>query len=141
MDPVVSEKRLHVVVGILQDAEGRVLIQKRRAGTPKPGKWEFPGGKLERGEQPWDGLTRELSEELGIEVITADPLTKVTHDYDHANVRLDTYLVSQFDGEPAGMEGQRIAWTTIEKIGAFDVLEAVWPIVLAIKESRQSLDN
>lgn len=137
---MLPENRLHVVVGILQDTEGRVLIQKRRPGTPKPGKWEFPGGKLERGENSWTGLARELYEELGVAMIEADPLTIVTHDYDHANVRLDTYLVKRFSGEPVGMEGQRIAWTTIENIGDFDVLDAVWPIVLAIKEQGHSIN-
>ena len=131
-----QENRLHVVVGVLKDADGRVLIQERRPGTPKPGKWEFPGGKLEKGEEPWAGLTRELFEELGVAVIEADSLTTVTHDYDHAKVRLDTFLVTRFDGEPLGKEGQQIAWTLIANIGDFDVLEAVWPIVSALKKPR-----
>ena len=134
MDHVTSENRLYVVVGILQDSEGRVLIQQRRPGTPKPGKWEFPGGKLESGEQPHQGLKRELTEELGVKVVKADPLKIITHDYDHARVRLDTYLIKKFGGEPSGMEGQKIAWTKLERIGDFDVLEAVWPIVTAIRE-------
>lgn len=113
-----------------------MLIQQRRPGTPKPGKWEFPGGKLEEGEEPAHALERELKEELGIEVGQIAPLTAVTHNYDHARVWLDTYLVTEFDGEPEGREGQNIAWVSLEQIRQFDVLDAVIPIVQAIREFR-----
>src|SRR5882757_9825837 len=56
----------HVVAGILEQ-NGQLLICRRRADQPHPGKWEFPGGKLEAGETPETALVRELREELGIE--------------------------------------------------------------------------
>ncbi|MGB5707549.1 MAG: (deoxy)nucleoside triphosphate pyrophosphohydrolase [Arenicellales bacterium] len=136
MDYKAPDNRLYVVVGILQNVHGYVLIQQRRPGTPKPGKWEFPGGKLEEGEEPAHALERELKEELGIEVGQIAPLTAVTHNYDHARVWLDTYLVTEFDGEPEGREGQNIAWVSLEQIRQFDVLDAVIPIVQAIREFR-----
>ncbi|MGI9316745.1 MAG: 8-oxo-dGTP diphosphatase MutT [bacterium] len=129
------DNRLYVVVGILRDSVGRVLIQRRRPGTPKPGKWEFPGGKLENGEEPSQALSRELKEELGITVVTLKPLTAITHDYEHARVWLDTYLVTEFRGEPSGLEGQEIAWTNIDGVRDYDVLDAVSPIVQAILDS------
>jgi len=137
VDPLAPDNRLYVVVGILKNLDNNVLIQRRRPGTPKPGKWEFPGGKLESGEDPVVGLSRELNEELGVEIIAADPLTVVTHDYDHARVWLDTYLVTEFQGKPAGLEGQQIAWTKLDDIENFDVLDAVWPIVRALKEFQK----
>lgn len=136
MDYKAPDNRLYVVVGILQNAHGCVLIQQRRPGTPKPGKWEFPGGKLEQGEEPAHALGRELEEELGIDVGQIAPLTVVTHDYDHARVWLDTYLVTEFDGEPEGREGQNIEWVSLEQIRQYDVLDAVLPIVQAIREFR-----
>jgi 8-oxo-dGTP diphosphatase len=136
LDYKAPDNRLYVVVGILQNVHGYVLIQQRRPGTPKPGKWEFPGGKLEEGEEPAHALERELKEELGIEVGQIAPLTAVTHNYDHARVWLDTYLVTEFDGEPEGREGQNIAWVSLEQIRQFDVLDAVIPIVQAIREFR-----
>ena len=136
MDPAAPDNRLYVVVGVLRDPDNKVLIQQRRPGTPKSGKWEFPGGKLESGEDPVAGLSRELNEELGVHIFTANPLTVVTHDYDHARVWLDTYLVTEFEGNPSGLEGQQIAWAKLEDIGGFDVLDAVWPIVNALKGSQ-----
>ena len=136
MDSVSVKGRLHVVVGILTNSAGQVFIQQRRAGTPKAGMWEFPGGKLERGEQPVDALRRELSEELGITVTEQHPLTVVTHDYDHALVYLDTFIVTAYRGDVSGREGQLIAWTSIEQISEFNILPAVPPIVEAILKYR-----
>ena len=63
---------IHVVAGALFDNQGRVLIAQRPPGKHMAGGWEFPGGKLEPEEQPFEGLKRELREELGIEVL--DPV-------------------------------------------------------------------
>lgn len=128
--------RLYVVVGVLTDAKNAVLIQQRRAATPKAGMWEFPGGKVEPGETPADALIRELSEELGIAVTKYQPLTVVTYDYEHARVLLDTFLVTDFNGHVTAVEGQQIAWTTLERINEFDILPAVVPIVDAIISRR-----
>ena len=135
------DNRLYVVVGILTDNLGRVFIQQRRPGTPKAGKWEFPGGKLENGEDPQQALQRELEEELDIRVTESCPLTVVTHDYHHARVWLDTYMVGSFEGEPSGREGQEIAWIALDHIGQYDVLDAVYPIVDAIRGYRANAQS
>lgn len=128
------EDRLYVVVGILIDDAGRVFIQKRRSGTPKEGKWEFPGGKLENGESPKQALERELDEELNIRISQSTPLATVTHDYSHARVWLDTYIVTDFEGRPSGREGQEIAWIALDQISQYDVLDAVYPIAEALRK-------
>ncbi len=128
------DDRLYVVVGVLTDSCGRVFIQQRKVGTPKAGKWEFPGGKLEQGETPEQGLSRELREELNIRVNDCLPLVTTTHDYDHARVWLDTYLIKDFLGQPVGHEGQQIAWVEISRMSEFDLLPAVFPIVDALVE-------
>ncbi|MBX2868168.1 MAG: (deoxy)nucleoside triphosphate pyrophosphohydrolase [Acidiferrobacterales bacterium] len=128
--------RLYVVVGILKDKKGRLFVQQRRSGTPKAGKWEFPGGKLESNETPWEALSRELHEELGILVVSCEKLTVVTHDYDHAKVWLDTYLVTEFEGNPVGREGQAFSWVDIKSekdLSRFDFLPAVFPIIEALR--------
>ncbi len=132
------DNRLYVVVGVLTDKNGRVFIQQRRQGTAKAGKWEFPGGKLEHGEMPPQGLARELREELDIDVIQCQPLTTIAHDYDHARVWLDTYLVTEFEGRAIGHEGQSFAWTDIDQIIEFNVLPPVFAIVDALKLYRSS---
>ena len=136
-DVLAPDDRLYVVVGVLVNETGELLIQQRRLGTPKAGKWEFPGGKLEKGESPIEGLARELEEELGVTVSQCQPLTIVTFDYDHARVWLDTYLVTDFDGVPIGREGQRIGWVLLEKMEGYDLLPAVAPIVEGYRKYLQ----
>ena len=68
--------RIHVVAGALYDERGRVLITQRPPGKVLAGRWEFPGGKLHDGEDAYDGLVRELREELGVEVRAAEPLMR-----------------------------------------------------------------
>jgi len=137
MATIEPEKRLHVVVGVLTNSANEVFIQQRRPGAPQPGMWEFPGGKVEQGERPEEALGRELEEELGIRVQLVTPLTVVTHDYDHARVYLEIYMVDEFTGTVNGEEGQAIAWTDPDRIEEFDILPAVPPIVTAIRQFRE----
>ena len=130
------DDRLYVVVGVIVDREGRLLIQQRRPGTPRAGQWDFPGGKLEQGEEAEAALSRELMEELGIEVLTSLELAVITHDYDHARVWLDTRLVTKFSGTARGLEGQPIAWVDADEVPRFDILEAVPPILDALAAYR-----
>ncbi len=133
LDRRMADNRLHVVVGVIEDRWGRLLIQQRRPGTPRAGQWEFPGGKLEPGETPEVALSRELEEELGIQVTHSSPLVSLGQDYDHAHVWLDTWWVTEFQGQPAGNEGQAIAWVAVESVPQYDVLEAVHPILDAFR--------
>ena len=107
-----------VAVAVLQRRDGRVLLAQRLTGTPFPGYWEFPGGKLEPGESPRQALARELHEELGIEVVRAAPWLTQRYRYPHANVELAFFRVFEWHGEPHGRDGQAIAWQTP---GAFEV--------------------
>jgi 8-oxo-dGTP diphosphatase len=99
-------------------SDGRVLLAQRLAGTPYAGYWEFPGGKLEPGENAVDALGRELSEELGIEVTSATPWLMQRYAYPHADVELAFFRVHAWRGEPFGRDGQAIAW---QRPGAFTV--------------------
>jgi 8-oxo-dGTP diphosphatase len=131
------DSRLYVVVGILSNSRDQFLIQQRLAGKPCAGQWEFPGGKLEEGETPVQGLKRELLEELGVDIEGLSPLIQLPHDYAHANVWLDVYLSTGFNREVTGREGQQFAWKKIDEIRRMDVLEAVSPILDEL-ESRYS---
>ncbi len=129
MQTTVVEKRLHVVVGMLVNPAGELFVQQRRSGTPCAGKWEFPGGKVESGEDGRTALFRELEEELGIQVTNASQLTSVQHDYVHARVELEVFLVHSHDGIARGREGQNCGWHDSTKIREMDVLEAVHVIL------------
>jgi len=106
----VLDAEIHVVAGAIGDAAGRILTTRRPDGVHQGGLWEFPGGKLEPGERPLDGLARELAEELGIRLQAARPLIRVRHAYADRAVLLDVYRVQGYAGTPAGREGQPLAW-------------------------------
>ncbi len=129
MPTIDPDNRLRVVVGILVNLQGEYLVQQRPPGKPCAGQWEFPGGQIETGESTQRALVRELQEELGILVLELRELTILQHDYDHARVRLEVFIVTRFDGIPAGLEGQVTRWCSLATIGELDVLEAVYPIL------------
>lgn len=122
-----------VACGVLIDAAGRVLLAQRPEGKVAAGYWEFPGGKIEPGETPRHALDRELHEELGITVHDARPLIRFRHEYSNRSVLLDTWLVTDFDGEPQGREDQALAWLSAAQLAARpQVLPTVPPIAAAL---------
>ena len=124
-----SPPRVDVVVGIVQDSTGRVLVNQRRPGTDLAGLWEFPGGKRHAGEGRQAALARELHEELGIAVVTAEPLLTLRHDYPDRRVHLDVWSVLKYSGEPRSREDQAIAWVYPQALSNLELLPADAPIV------------
>jgi len=129
MQTTVVEPRVQVVVGLLVNRDRNLFVQQRRSGTPCAGQWEFPGGKIEPGEDACSALVRELDEELGIQVQHARKLTTITHDYEHAGVELEVFAIDSYRGIAAGMEGQTFDWLDSETVRQLNVLEAVHVIL------------
>ena len=102
-----------VAVGVLIDAQGRFLLTSRPAGKVYAGFWEFPGGKLEAAETVEQALRRELQEELGITIGTAEPWKIELMDYPHARVRLHFCKVWQWTDDFEMREGQTMAWQAL----------------------------
>jgi 8-oxo-dGTP diphosphatase len=102
----------HVAVGLLKQKQC-VLMAKRSSDKPLAGYWEFPGGKLESGEIPYDALVRELQEELGVVDIDATAWLVLTHSYEHIKVTLHFFLVHAWRNEPTGLEGQELQWLNV----------------------------
>ncbi len=130
----IERSAVHVLVGLIGDADGRWLINRRRPGTDLAGYWEFPGGKLAAGEERFVALRRELHEELGIEVLTAEPFMELLHDYPQKRVRLDVWRVLRYRGRPLAREGQELAWVAAAGLVEWDLLPADQPIVAALAE-------
>jgi len=107
-----------VAAAVIERPDGTFLLAQRPQGKPYPGYWEFPGGKIERGEEPHAALARELAEELGIAVRAATPWITRVYAYTHATVRLHFFRVTAWDGEPQPLEDQAIRW---QRVGAPDV--------------------
>jgi 8-oxo-dGTP diphosphatase len=101
---------MHVMAGVLLDGTGRVLLAQRPAGKHLAGFWEFPGGKREAGETPLAALARELLEELGIHVRSAEALIRLPWRYGDRELLLDAWRVSSWRGEPRSLEAQPLQW-------------------------------
>jgi 8-oxo-dGTP diphosphatase len=132
---------IEVVAGALFDATGRVLIAQRPAGKALAGRWEFPGGKLHAGEEPYDALVRELREELGVEVAAARRLLRYSHPYPERVVWLDLWVVSEWSGEPQGLDGQARRRVAPGRLHEEDILEADAPMVAALATGQGILQS
>lgn len=123
---------VHVVAAVLRDARGRILLARRTAGRDLAGAWEFPGGKVEPGETPFQALERELHEELGIRIQGAEPLVSVPQAYPGKRIVLDVYEVPAFTGTARGLEKQALAWAPPEKLASYPMPPADRPVVAAL---------
>ena len=121
-------ERILVAAAIIHRA-GQVLIAQRPLDKHKGGFWEFPGGKIEAGETDISALARELAEELNISPKETVFYRELTYQYPEKNVHLKFFLVTEFSGEPAGLEGQAIRWVDLKELSEYDFPEANQPIV------------
>tara|TARA_R110001592_G_scaffold33059_1_gene115040 strand:- start:1641 stop:2033 length:393 start_codon:yes stop_codon:yes gene_type:complete len=113
------QKVVHVAVGVIMREE-QYFLTKRLANAHQGGKWEFPGGKVEKDETVAQALHRELQEEVAIDVLSCYPLIEVSHDYGDKKVLLDVYVVDNFQHEPIAQEGQQSAWFTLAQLSQCD---------------------
>ena len=129
---------IHVVAGIVwqQAGERRFLIAQRQKGKHLQDFWEFPGGKLESGETPWQALQRELEEEINIQLTSGSPFMQVYYRYPERNILLDTWVVEDYRGEVASGEGQLLQWITVSEVSGYRLPPADIPIIDAIKSSE-----
>jgi 8-oxo-dGTP diphosphatase len=119
---------VHAVTGILQKAD-QWLVAQRPIGKPYAGYWEFPGGKIEENESGESALKRELYEELGIQVISAEYLFNYRYAYPDKIVDLEIWLIKQYQGEPHGKEDQSICWLPVPKMKELNLLAGNWALI------------
>jgi 8-oxo-dGTP diphosphatase len=113
-----------VVAGLIVK-DGKLLVCQRTRHQTMPLKWEFPGGKIEEGEQPRDALRRELEEELGINATIGDELVRIQHEYPNGGmVELRFFVVRDFKGELENRIFRDLQWSWPKDLPAFDFLEA-----------------
>jgi 8-oxo-dGTP diphosphatase len=128
-----NKPSVRVVAAALFDAVGRVLIAERPPGKHMAGRWEFPGGKIVPGESEAAALARELREELGVDLVDGHPLMALHHEYENYAVELSMWIVGRYDGEPRGLDGQRLKWVPRERLPDEDMLEADRPFIEALQ--------
>lgn len=128
-----SVKVIHVAVGVIVRHQ-QVLLALRSTKQHQGGKWEFPGGKVERDETVVQALTRELQEEVAITVRQSQAFMQLEYAYPEKTVLLDIYLVTAFDDEPHGREGQPLRWVDVAELGNIEFPDANQPIVERIQQ-------
>lgn len=130
MDQAVK-KILLVVACALLDQDGRILLAQRPQGKSLAGLWEFPGGKVERGETPEETLVRELDEELGIttKIACLAPLTFASHTYEAFHLLMPLYVCRRYEGIPHGREGQNVKWVKPQSLRDYPMPPADEPLI------------
>lgn len=135
-----SPKRsIHVVAGVITDARGRILLNRRTENRDMAGLWEFPGGKREEGESSEQALVRELREELGIEAEVGDWIMDVPQLYPDKHLRLEVRHIRSWKGSPRGREGQAITWVAPDKLSRYSMPPADVPVVAALRHPDRYL--
>ena len=124
-----------VAAVIIQD--GKVLVCQRTRHQTMPLKWEFPGGKIEEGEQPRDALRRELEEELGIDAKIGNEVSRVRHEYPGGGaVELRFFLVHEYRGKIENKIFRDVQWSPRSELLQYDFLEADLPLVRDIADGK-----
>lgn len=113
-----------VVAGLIVK-DGKLLVCQRTRHQTMPLKWEFPGGKIEEGEQPRDALRRELEEELGILANVGDEVRRIQHEYPNGGmVELRFFIVRAYQRELENRIFKDMQWADPKDLPKFDFLEA-----------------
>ncbi|RIX36090.1 (deoxy)nucleoside triphosphate pyrophosphohydrolase [Corynebacterium falsenii] len=124
-------KRINVVGAVLL-RDGTILAAQRGTDMSLSGLWEFPGGKIEKGETPEEALARELEEELHITAQIGDKIETTEHEYDFGIVILTTFYASLDSGEPELTEHAQVRWCTPEELETLEWAPADVPAVKKI---------
>jgi 8-oxo-dGTP diphosphatase len=126
----------HVVAALIFKNDQILVCQRTRHQT-MPLKWEFPGGKIEEGEQPRDALRRELNEELGIDATIGDEMAHIRHEYNNRSaVELGFYAVRDYKGEIENRIFKDLRWAKPSELPSFDFLEADLQLVKDLAEGK-----
>ncbi|MBI4954181.1 MAG: (deoxy)nucleoside triphosphate pyrophosphohydrolase [Myxococcales bacterium] len=120
-----------VVAAAVICERGRVLVTQRKAGTHLAGAWEFPGGKVEDGEDPRDALRRELREELGIEARVGAVVDVTFHRYPGKSVLLLFFAAERAAGspEPRALDVAALRWAAADELVEADFPAADVPVL------------
>ena len=114
--------RIDVVAAVIKK-DGRIFATQRGYGAQKDG-WEFPGGKVEKGEDPRDALVREIREELEVEILPLEEICTVEYDYPNISIRLICFWAELVEGSPVLLEHEAAKWLEPDEIESLEWLPA-----------------
>jgi 8-oxo-dGTP diphosphatase len=124
---------IHIAVAVIVNKNNEVCVSLRHKNAHQGGLWEFPGGKVEQGETIKQALSREIREELNLEIKQSRPLITINHNYHDKAVCLHVLKVTSYQGEATGIEGQRVKWLPISQLSADDFPAANLAIIKAVQ--------
>lgn len=115
--------KVFVSVGVIIK-DDKALLAKRHDHQHQGGLWEFPGGKVEPGETPFEALKRELKEEVNLDIHAATQVMTIDHHYPDKSVQLLIFRVTDFSGEAKHCEGQDMRWVSFDDLASLPIPEA-----------------
>ena len=133
--PPAERARKLVVAALVRDG-ARVLVSRRRADQPMPLLWEFPGGKVEPGEDPVVALAREVREELGCAVRVGRIQEVVFHAYEAFDLVMLVYACELAEGTPRALQVAEVAWVEAARLPELELLPADYPLARALAGTR-----
>jgi len=113
---------INVAVGILIDSNKKILLAQRPKSRSWSGWWEFPGGKLEKNESTREALSRELKEEVGIDVVNCEKWVTRNYSYEEHNVTLYFFKITKWNGKLTPKEGQKLLWINPSEVNKDTIL-------------------
>ena len=134
---ITDHKNLVIVASIaLIDANNQILIAKRPNKKHLSGFWEFPGGKVEKGESPEYALIREVKEELNIDINNKciAPLTFSEFNYEKFHLLLLLYVCRRWEGEPMSMEKNEIKWVKVNTLRQYKMPPADDSLIYSLQD-------
>ncbi|MCA1756718.1 MAG: NUDIX domain-containing protein [Bacteroidales bacterium] len=119
---------IDVTCAVIRDEEERVLVVQHGGESDHPWLWEFPGGKVKRGEDPEECIIREIEEELSISVVICHSLTEVVHDYGFRKIRLIPFVCDTIESDISLAEHAAYNWTEAVNLLNYSLTEADIPV-------------
>ena len=128
-------KTINVVAAIIHDSQGKIFATQRGYGEWKDW-WEFPGGKIEPGEEPEEALKREIREELATEICIEEFLCTVDYDYPQFHLTMHCYICSLLTEALHLNEHEDACWLKHEELDSVKWLPADVKVVERLKEYK-----
>lgn len=122
------KKDIHVVGAVIVK-DGKILCAQRGPDKSLPYKWEFPGGKIEKGELPEDALRREIEEEMKCKIEVENKVEYTRYEYDFGIVHLTTFICYLVEGTPKLTEHVNIKWLDPQELPSLDWAPADIPAI------------
>ena len=123
-----QKQQIDVVAAVIFKAD-KILLCQRKSGKHQAGLWEFPGGKIEKGETHQKALIREIKEELQIKISPQSFIIKITHEYSHAAINLWVYKAVFINGEITLLDHEQTKWISPSELNSFQLAPADIPVI------------